>query len=94
MRRFEYVGGSSSKFWEIARTGAEVSVTFGRIGTAGQTQVKDLGNEAAAIKHLDTLIAEKVKKGYVELSGGIDPGTVARAAPAANGGIAKERMAE
>ncbi len=83
MRRFEFVGGSSSKFWEIARTGAEVSVTFGRIGTAGQTQVKDLATQEAAIKHLDTLIAEKVKKGYVELSSGRDPGTVARAAPAA-----------
>ncbi len=66
MRHFEFVGGTSSKFWEIDRAGAVVTVTFGRIGTAGQTQVKDLGTEAAAISHADKLIAEKVGKGYTE----------------------------
>jgi predicted DNA-binding WGR domain protein len=66
VRRFEYAGGGSSKFWEIGRDGAVVTVSFGRIGTAGQTQVKELGSEADAISHLDSLVAEKVKKGYVE----------------------------
>lgn len=84
VRRFEFVGGTSSKFWEVARAGTEVTVTFGRIGTAGQTQVKDLVTEAAAIKHLDTLVAEKVKKGYAELSTGSDsPGVAPPAAPLA-----------
>lgn len=80
MRRFEYVGGSSSKFWEIDRNGAKVTVTFGRIGSNGQTQVKDLGTEAAAIAHVDKLVAEKTRKGYIEGSGRLSPRTVTRTA--------------
>ena len=68
MRRFEYIGGGSEKFWEVDRAGASVTVRFGRIGTAGQTQVKDLGSDQAATAHVAKLIAEKVKKGYVENS--------------------------
>ena len=29
-RRFEFVGGSSDKFWEIGVNGSEVEVRFGR----------------------------------------------------------------
>lgn len=81
MRRFEYVGGTSPKFWEISRSAAEVTVTFGRIGTNGQTQVKDIGTEAAAIAHVDKLVAEKVGKGYVERGGAPESAPVAAAAP-------------
>jgi predicted DNA-binding WGR domain protein len=52
VRRFEFVGGGLSKFWEISHQGAQVTVRFGRIGTTGQTQIKDLGNETAAAFHL------------------------------------------
>jgi DNA ligase 1 len=38
VRRFEFVGGSSSKFWEIRVSGNQAVVRFGRIGTNGQTQ--------------------------------------------------------
>jgi predicted DNA-binding WGR domain protein len=81
VRRFEYIGGGSEKFWEIDRVGASVTVRFGRIGTAGQTQVKDLGSDPAAGAHVAKLIAEKVKKGYVE--GGSAPAVApaARLAP-------------
>jgi predicted DNA-binding WGR domain protein len=67
-RRFHYIAGTSSKFWQISRTGAVVFVTFGRIGTKGQTQVKDLENEAAAEAHVAKLIGEKTRKGYTEVS--------------------------
>jgi predicted DNA-binding WGR domain protein len=66
-RRFHFVGGTSSKFWQISRTGQIVFVTFGRIGTKGQTQVKDLGTDAAAEAHLSKLIGEKTRKGYTEV---------------------------
>ncbi len=66
MRRFEFSDGSSNKFWQISRQGAELRVTFGKIGTAGQTQLKELGTEAAAIAEHDKLIKEKTKKGYAE----------------------------
>ena len=62
-----YVAGTSSKFWQISRTGQVVFVTFGRIGTKGQTQVKDLATEAAAETHVNKLIAEKTRKGYAEV---------------------------
>ena len=65
-RRFEFIGGSSSKFWEIHISGASVRVQFGRIGTIGQAVVKDLANEEAARKHADRLIKEKLGKGYSE----------------------------
>ena len=66
MRRFEYVGGGSEKFWEIDRDGASVTVRFGRLGTNGQTQVKNLASGGAAEAHVAKLVAEKLKKGYVE----------------------------
>ncbi|MEV6237402.1 DUF4132 domain-containing protein [Lentzea sp. NPDC051838] len=64
MRRWELVDGGSAKFWEIERNGASVTVRFGRIGTAGQTQTKELASETAAEAHVAKLVAEKEKKGY------------------------------
>jgi predicted DNA-binding WGR domain protein len=66
MRHFEFIGGSSRKFWEIALSENSFTVRFGRIGTPGQSQTKSFADEAAAKREADKLIAEKVKKGYVE----------------------------
>ncbi|HZY88364.1 MAG TPA: DNA ligase [Gemmataceae bacterium] len=68
-RRFEFVEGNSAKFWEISTSGADVTVTFGRLGTAGQTQTKTLPDAEAAAKHANKLIGEKTKKGYQEVAG-------------------------
>jgi predicted DNA-binding WGR domain protein len=68
VRGFEYVGGGNEKFWEIRRDGTTVTVRFGRAGSAGQTQSKDLGSAAAAAAHVEKLVAAKVKKGYVEIT--------------------------
>jgi DNA ligase-1 len=65
-RYFEFVEGTSSKFWEIAVAGTDVSVRFGRIGTNGQTKTKSFPDESAARKHADGLIEEKTGKGYSE----------------------------
>ncbi len=65
-RYFEFVEGSSAKFWEIAQNNGTVTVRFGRIGTNGQTQTKTLADEAAATKHAEKLIKEKTGKGYQE----------------------------
>ena len=65
-RRFEFVGGSSAKFWELEVVGCNVVVRFGRIGTPGQTQTKTLPVPIAAEKHADKLIGQKLGKGYVE----------------------------
>jgi predicted DNA-binding WGR domain protein len=65
-RYFEFVGGTSAKFWEIGTSGSDVTVRFGRIGTEGQTQVKNLADADAAAKHVEKLIASKLAKGYLE----------------------------
>ena len=68
-RRFELVEGSSSKFWEINRTGASFTTRYGRLGTEGQSTVKKWDSDAKASNECDKLIAEKTKKGYVEKRG-------------------------
>ncbi|GIF40691.1 hypothetical protein Axi01nite_50020 [Actinoplanes xinjiangensis] len=69
MRSFEFVEGSSAKFWEISRAGCAVTVRFGRIGTQGQSSVKTLADETAAAAHETKLINEKLRKGYAETTG-------------------------
>ena len=71
-RYFEFVEGSSAKFWEIAQSDKSVTVRFGRIGTKGQTQTKKFADAAAATKHAEKLIEEKTAKGYHEAAGGSD----------------------
>jgi predicted DNA-binding WGR domain protein len=68
-RYFEFVGGTSHKFWEIDQAGNTVIVRFGRIGTSGQTQQKIFANEATAATTAQRLVREKLGKGYVEKSG-------------------------
>jgi predicted DNA-binding WGR domain protein len=68
-RHFEFIGGSSQKFWKISLAGNSFTVRFGRIGTAGQSQTKSYADEARAHREAESLIAEKVKKGYVEKNG-------------------------
>lgn len=65
-RRFEFVAGSSAKFWEVAVVGADVVVRFGRLGTEGQSQTKSLADADAARRHAEKLVGDKLKKGYVE----------------------------
>ena len=65
-RHFEFVDDASSKFWEIERSGCDVTTRWGRIGTAGQSKTKTFADESAATKEYDKLVAEKTKNGYVE----------------------------
>ncbi len=82
MRRFELVEGGSKKFWEIGVEGASYTVRFGRIGTSGQTQTKALGSEAEAHRAVEKLIAEKTKKGYLEVGKAPSEPVAPSAAPA------------
>ena len=65
-RRFEFVGGTSAKFWEIDQAGKDVTVRFGRLGTSGQEQTKSLPTPEAAQRHVEKLVDQKRAKGYVE----------------------------
>jgi len=66
-RRFEYVDGGSSKFWESEVRGAELVVRFGRLGSTGQEKTKSFADAAAAAKEQTKLIKEKLGKGYQEI---------------------------
>lgn len=65
-RYFEFRDGKSAKFWEIVVSSHEVTVRFGKIGTAGQSQTKSFSDDAAVQKHVNALIREKTGKGYAE----------------------------
>jgi len=65
-RRFEFVGGSSAKFWEVGVSECDVIVRYGRLGTDGQTLNKSFSDGVAAQRHAEKLISEKLGKGYVE----------------------------
>ena len=65
-KRFQFVEGNSSKFWQTEVCGAEVHIQFGRIGTSGQAVTKSFADEATAAKHADKIIREKLAKGYIE----------------------------
>ncbi len=62
----EFQEGTSSKFWRARIDDATLYVNYGKIGTAGQTQVKDFGTADLATKEYDKLVREKRKKGYVD----------------------------
>ncbi|MGH3376281.1 MAG: WGR domain-containing protein, partial [Actinoallomurus sp.] len=87
MRRWEFVGGKSEKFWESGRNGTTVTTRYGRISAKGQTAAKQFGSESEAESYLARLIAEKEKKGYSEVAATRDPAPAAVPAstPAAGG---------
>jgi predicted DNA-binding WGR domain protein len=76
-RRFEFEEGGSSKFWEVSVDGSDMTVTYGRIGTTGQTKTKSFATNEAAQKEADKLVAEKTKKGYQEVGGDAPPAAAA-----------------
>jgi DNA ligase 1 len=63
--RYEFVDGSSAKFWEIAVNNVEVTTRWGRIGTAGQSSVKLFATAAAATSAATKQTSEKLEKGYL-----------------------------
>jgi predicted DNA-binding WGR domain protein len=65
-RYFEYRGGTSHKFWEVSRSGAALTTRYGRIGGQGQRTTKRFKSEELARREHEKLVAEKVRKGYVE----------------------------
>lgn len=81
-REFRFQDEKSDKFWRVEVEGKSQTVTFGRWGTTGQAQTKEFASDEAARQATDKLIAEKVKKGYAELSGGAaSPGSAAPPVP-------------
>jgi DNA ligase-1 len=68
-RRFEFVDGSSSRFWEVAVSGNELTTRWGKIGATGQSKTKTYADAAAARAAADKLVVEKTADGYREKHG-------------------------
>lgn len=66
-RRFEFVSGSSNKFWEIAVSGNTHTVRYGKIGSTGRANEKTFKDADAAQADADKLISQKLGKGYEEV---------------------------
>ena len=65
-RYFEYKDAKSKKFWEVSVSGKKVNIRYGKIGTDGQTSLKELSTPAEAKGHAEKQATGKVKKGYKE----------------------------
>lgn len=66
MRTFQYSDAKSHKFWNIVVQGNAFTVTYGKVGSAGQTTTKSFPTADKAQAEADKLIKEKTGKGYVE----------------------------
>ena len=66
MRTFQYSDARSHKFWNIDVSGKSFTVTYGKVGSAGQSQTKTFPTPEKAQAEADKLIREKTGKGYVE----------------------------
>ena len=69
MRRFEFSDSTSNKFWEVDVKGETLNITFGKIGTKGQSKPKDFATPEKAKAEMEKLIKEKTGKGYLEVGG-------------------------
>lgn len=65
-RYFEFVEGNSSKFWEVAQSGNNMTTRWGRIGSTGQSKMKTFADERAATDAIAVLIGQKTDEGYEE----------------------------
>ena len=68
IRRFEFVGGTSAKFWEVEVGGRERHGPLRPPGHRGPNPDQVAGRSAAAERHAEKLIGQKIGKGYRETS--------------------------
>ena len=80
-RYFTFTDDKSSKFWQIDPSGNAFTVTFGKIGTAGQSQTKTFDTTDRCQQEADKLVREKTNKGYVESVNGVAVSPANGAAP-------------
>ncbi len=64
-------GGGSHKFYEVVIDGKKVTVRYGRIGDAGQSQVKSYKSPDEAQREAQKAIQGKMKKGYAQAVQGV-----------------------
>jgi len=60
--------GAHNKFWRYETSGNSVTVEWGRVGLAGDEQVKKFDNPTEMQKFIDKKMREKIRKGYAEVT--------------------------
>ncbi|MEU6998349.1 WGR domain-containing protein [Nonomuraea sp. NPDC046570] len=63
--------GSAHKFYEVVVAGTEVTITYGRIGEAGQRKVSSFPTADKARAVADKKLGEKLRKGYAPAVRGV-----------------------
>lgn len=66
IKNLTFQDNSSNKFWRVIAEDSTLTVIYGRIGTAGRSEVKEYASALEAKTEAKKLIAEKLKKGYKE----------------------------
>ncbi|MEO0601459.1 MAG: WGR domain-containing protein [Myxococcota bacterium] len=64
MPRYERIEGSAQRFWEIEVDGRFVTTRWGRLGRQPQSRTVSCADETDAKRRRDTLIRQKLAKGY------------------------------
>src|SRR5687767_9714015 len=64
-----FIDEKSKKFWRARKDKTDLYVNWGRIGTDGQTQLKEFDSTAACEKEFEKLVDSKRAKGYVDEGG-------------------------
>ena len=65
-RRLHLTEGNSDKFWYIDVAEDQVTVRYGRTGTAGTTRTKQYESADKALTEAKKQVAAKIKKGYTD----------------------------
>ena len=65
-RRLRLTEGNSDKFWYIDVAEDQVTVRYGRTGTAGTTRTKQYESTDKALTDAEKQVAAKIKKGYTD----------------------------
>ena len=95
LKYYEFVEGSSKKFWWAQRVDDRLYVGWGRIGTPGRIIRKDFASSRKAQINMDRQTWQKVDKGYESKSAPkpTDPGAPSyKYDPSARGGEKPERQ--
>ena len=58
MERYEFINGTSSKFWEVEVVDKKMIVRWGRIGTHGQGQEKIFSSDDLAKGAMKNLVSK------------------------------------
>ena len=63
-KHLEYKDEKSHKFWQIEVVENAFTVTYGKVGTNGQSKTKEFDNAEKANQEAEKVIKQKLKKGY------------------------------